>query len=232
MYGGAPFWGCLFFIPLLREYLLFACLIPRSTHKTDLRTAADAISPHCPEPPAIPAHRHHHPAAARRSGYRGGRPARIAKLHRRRGGGGRDHEHHLLALRLFPGQHHQPQRHGPRQRCGEEDKATSLIRPFCLAGGVGLGIILLQGAIWSAIIAIINPAAEVREQASIYFHIMIWGAPLVLLNYELIGLAHGTGADQGHALHPGVRQCPQYGAGHRLCLGPGLECGRGGRRPV
>lgn len=73
----------------------------------------------------------------------------------------------------------------------EEDRAASLIRPFCLAGGVGLSFILLQGLIWSVVIRIIDPAADVHEQAAIYFHIMIWGAPFVLLNYVLIGWLMG-----------------------------------------
>ncbi|SMP76765.1 multidrug resistance protein, MATE family [Desulfonatronum zhilinae] len=72
-----------------------------------------------------------------------------------------------------------------------EDLAASLARPFCIAAGVGLAFILLQAPIWHTARVVMAPEPEVAEQARIYFTILIWGAPLVLLNYTVIGWLMG-----------------------------------------
>ncbi|UYM14297.1 MATE family efflux transporter [Endozoicomonas euniceicola] len=72
-----------------------------------------------------------------------------------------------------------------------ESKASSLIRPFVLAGSAGLIFILLQSFIWQGALTIIEPEAGVALSAKTYFDILIWGAPFVLLNYTLIGWLMG-----------------------------------------
>ncbi len=71
------------------------------------------------------------------------------------------------------------------------EKAASLARPFLLALGVGLLFILFQKGIWSVAEWVMAADALVAGQARLYFHILIWGAPLVLLNYTLIGWLMG-----------------------------------------
>jgi MATE family multidrug resistance protein len=71
------------------------------------------------------------------------------------------------------------------------EQASSLIRPFLLALCVGLVFIALQSLIWKGAIWIIDPDIVVGEKAKIYFDIMIFGAPFVLLNYTLIGWLMG-----------------------------------------
>ncbi|PSW09155.1 MATE family efflux transporter [Photobacterium sanctipauli] len=71
------------------------------------------------------------------------------------------------------------------------DQASSLFRPFVLALCVGLIFIVLQSLIWRGAQWIIEPDAVVGQNAKIYFDIMIFGAPFVLLNYTLIGWLMG-----------------------------------------
>lgn len=77
---------------------------------------------------------------------------------------------------------------------GQNDQqalANSLFRPFMLASLVGLAFILLQSLIWQGAEWIIAPEATVAAHARDYFDILIFGAPLVLLNYTLIGWLMG-----------------------------------------
>lgn len=71
------------------------------------------------------------------------------------------------------------------------DQASSLFRPFILALFVGVVFIMLQAVIWSGAERIINPEAVVGQNAKVYFDIMIYGAPFVLLNYTVIGWLMG-----------------------------------------
>ncbi|MGX9522344.1 MATE family efflux transporter [Vibrio mediterranei] len=68
---------------------------------------------------------------------------------------------------------------------------NSLMRPFVLAAVVGASFILLQSVIWQGALWIIEPENAVAEQAQIYFGILIFGAPFVLLNYTIIGWLMG-----------------------------------------
>ncbi|CAH0526083.1 MATE family efflux transporter [Vibrio hippocampi] len=72
-----------------------------------------------------------------------------------------------------------------------KEQATSLFRPFILALSVGIIFILLQSLIWQGAQWVIDPEAAVGANAKIYFDIMIFGAPFVLLNYTLIGWLMG-----------------------------------------
>ncbi len=77
---------------------------------------------------------------------------------------------------------------------GQQDEAqiaATLIRPFILAGAVGTLFIILQSFIWQGATAIIAPEAGVTLSAKTYFDILIWGAPIVLLNYVVIGWLMG-----------------------------------------
>ncbi|WP_117234813.1 MATE family efflux transporter [Vibrio maerlii] len=77
---------------------------------------------------------------------------------------------------------------------GKNDRnemARSLFQPAILAMSVGLVFILLQSLIWQGALFIIEPEDVVGSNAKIYFDIMIFGAPFVLLNYTLIGWLMG-----------------------------------------
>lgn len=71
---------------------------------------------------------------------------------------------------------------------------SELMRPAVIAVLIGMLFIVLQYPILQGVLTWIRPDAAIREQASIYFHIRIWGAPVTLLNYVilgwLIGMAH------------------------------------------
>lgn len=72
-----------------------------------------------------------------------------------------------------------------------QELVNSLFRPFVLATIVGLIFIALQSLIWHGAQWVIDPEAVVGQNAKIYFDIMIFGAPFVLLNYTLIGWLMG-----------------------------------------
>jgi len=76
-------------------------------------------------------------------------------------------------------------------RNSHSEQASSLFRPFVLASCVGLVFIALQSLIWMGAEWIISPDASVGQNAKIYFDIMIYGAPFVLLNYTIIGWLMG-----------------------------------------
>ncbi|NOH81756.1 MATE family efflux transporter [Vibrio sp. RE86] len=71
------------------------------------------------------------------------------------------------------------------------DIASSLFQPAILAFAVGCVFILLQAPIWQGALLIINPESAVADSAQVYFDIMIFGAPFVLLNYTVIGWLMG-----------------------------------------
>ncbi|MUK42829.1 MATE family efflux transporter [Aliivibrio fischeri] len=71
------------------------------------------------------------------------------------------------------------------------DQASSLFRPCVLALCVGLSFIALQSLIWMGAEWVISPDAMVGQNAKVYFDIMIFGAPFVLLNYTIIGWLMG-----------------------------------------
>lgn len=71
------------------------------------------------------------------------------------------------------------------------DIASSLFQPAILAFAVGGVFILLQAPIWQGALLIIKPEPAVADSAQVYFDIMIFGAPFVLLNYTIIGWLMG-----------------------------------------
>ena len=76
------------------------------------------------------------------------------------------------------------------QAYGKRD-LPEIVRLLMRSVGIGLAValclILLQVPIRQAAFLIIHPTAEVREMATLYFHICIWGAPAMLGLYGLTG---------------------------------------------
>ncbi|MCO6537736.1 MAG: MATE family efflux transporter [Gilliamella sp.] len=68
---------------------------------------------------------------------------------------------------------------------------ASLIRPLFIAIFLGIIFIIFQQMIFSSSMHIIKPNEEVKHYADIYFSVLIWGAPFVLINYVLVGWLMG-----------------------------------------
>ena len=70
-----------------------------------------------------------------------------------------------------------------------QHQATSyiLLRSLTIAGGIALTLLLLQRPIVQVTFHFVTATAEVRSLASIYFNILIWGAPAMLALYSFTG---------------------------------------------
>lgn len=70
-----------------------------------------------------------------------------------------------------------------------QHQATSyiLLRSLTIAGGIALTLLLLQRPIFQVTFHFVTATAEVRSLASIYFNILIWGAPAMLVLYSFTG---------------------------------------------
>lgn len=70
-----------------------------------------------------------------------------------------------------------------------QHQATSyiLLRSLTIAGGIALTLLLLQRPIFQVTFHFVTAKAEVRSLASIYFYILIWGAPAMLALYSFTG---------------------------------------------
>lgn len=70
-----------------------------------------------------------------------------------------------------------------------QHQATSyiLLRSLTIAGGIALTLLLLQRPIFQVTFHFVTATAEVRNLASIYFNILIWGAPAMLALYSFTG---------------------------------------------
>lgn len=66
-----------------------------------------------------------------------------------------------------------------------------LIRPLTVASLLGCLFIALQTPILQASLWLMKPGEEVGRWAEVYFGIRIWGAPLTLVNYVLLGWLMG-----------------------------------------
>lgn len=66
-------------------------------------------------------------------------------------------------------------------------------RPVLIALIISLSIIIFKNIIFESFIKFIQPEIEIEKNAAIYFKILIWGAPFVLLNYVLLGWLMGLG---------------------------------------
>ncbi len=63
----------------------------------------------------------------------------------------------------------------------------TLLRSLTIAGGIALALLLLQRPIFQLTFHFVTATAEVRSLASIYFNILIWGAPAMLALYSFTG---------------------------------------------
>lgn len=80
------------------------------------------------------------------------------------------------------------------QSAGEdsaEAKACSFFRPLLIAVITGIVFICLQKPILWAYLAFIRPEAAVAAVCTEYYRILIWAAPLVLINYVSLGWLMG-----------------------------------------
>ena len=68
---------------------------------------------------------------------------------------------------------------------------SSLIKPLFIAIFLGLIFIIFQKLIFCASMHIIQPSQDVQHYADLYFSILIFGAPFVLINYVLVGWLMG-----------------------------------------
>lgn len=70
-----------------------------------------------------------------------------------------------------------------------QHQATSyiLLRSLTIAGGIALTLLLLQRPIFQVTFHFVTATTEIRSLASIYFNILIWGAPAMLALYSFTG---------------------------------------------
>lgn len=74
----------------------------------------------------------------------------------------------------------------------EEDKISSYFMPAVIACVLGLSFLCLQNAIFFAAQKIMSlKTPDVLQQAEIYYRILIWGAPFVLIGYVNLGWLMG-----------------------------------------
>lgn len=72
-----------------------------------------------------------------------------------------------------------------------EEQAMAFYRPLAIALLVGFVFVLFQSAIFSGSMWILSPEVDVQEQIGRYYRILVWGAPLVLSNYVMLGWMMG-----------------------------------------
>jgi MATE family multidrug resistance protein len=81
------------------------------------------------------------------------------------------------------------------QAFGCQDKATVqaiLLRASILAVGLGILLVLLQMPIGLLVFSFFSTNTQVETEAFIYFSIRVWGAPITLANYVLLGWFFGV----------------------------------------
>ena len=66
-------------------------------------------------------------------------------------------------------------------------------RPIMIALFISLIMVIFQNIIFESSMKFIKPELEIEKAAITYFKILIWGAPFVLTNYELLGWLMGLG---------------------------------------
>lgn len=76
------------------------------------------------------------------------------------------------------------------QACGKNDRdewSLALWRGLILAIAIGLAIILLQNPLFCLMGRFLSPEPDVWAKALDYMHIVVWGAPAVMMSYTLTG---------------------------------------------
>lgn len=77
------------------------------------------------------------------------------------------------------------------QSSSESDNTIVLIRPLIMAVSIGFFFILLKDVIFELAMNIFSSDGGAETYAKMYFDILIFGAPLVLVNYVLLGFLMG-----------------------------------------
>lgn len=65
--------------------------------------------------------------------------------------------------------------------------SLTLLRSLTIAGGIALVLLLLQRPIFHTTFLFVTATADVKDLASVYYHILIWGAPAMLALYSFTG---------------------------------------------
>lgn len=78
-----------------------------------------------------------------------------------------------------------------------EESSLTFLRPIFMAILISIIFILFQKLLFSTSMMFINPISEVRAVTSIYYKILIYGAPFVLFNYVILGWLMGQGNIKG-----------------------------------
>lgn len=76
------------------------------------------------------------------------------------------------------------QAHGARD---EDEQRRILVRSLMVSAAIALLLILLQRPILSLAFLFITATPEVQHWATVYFHVLIWGAPAMLGLYSFVG---------------------------------------------
>lgn len=76
------------------------------------------------------------------------------------------------------------QAHGARD---ENEQRRILVRSLTVSAAIALLLILLQRPILSLAFLFITATPEVQRWATVYFHVLIWGAPAMLGLYSFVG---------------------------------------------
>lgn len=80
----------------------------------------------------------------------------------------------------------------------DKEKISNIFfRPLFTAFIISLFIIIFQNIIFKSSMKFINPGADIENIVKIYFKILVWGAPLVLSNYVILGWLMGQGNIKG-----------------------------------
>lgn len=71
---------------------------------------------------------------------------------------------------------------------GRKDEALRILcRSLCVSLSIGLLLVLLQRPLLTVAFQFITATPEVQRLASVYFNVLIWGAPAVLSTYSFVG---------------------------------------------
>jgi MATE family multidrug resistance protein len=74
-----------------------------------------------------------------------------------------------------------------------QEMRAVLMRSLLLAGGIGLGIVVLQRLIALIAFAALGASPEVTDAARVYYDIRIWSAPFAFATYAILGALIGRG---------------------------------------
>lgn len=78
-----------------------------------------------------------------------------------------------------------------------EDVSSIFFRPILVAIVISFVMLLSQKIIFSTSMLYLSKDVEIVKNARIYFDILIWGAPFVLINYTILGWLMGLGNIKG-----------------------------------